>query len=267
MKNRFIPMDQNCHELFKTLFYSIVLVLSFNSNAQILSESPKNIVLLIGQSNMEGRANLMDQDHEIVQNAFLLNSINQWVPLKSALNIHSSIRKPAGMQRFNLGYTFAQEMVKNIPNKSLGLVVNARGGTKIEQWLPGTHYFKEAIRRSKLAIGEKGKVIAVLWLQGESNLGDDDPEFETYYDRLKAIIFGIRKELKNDQIIFIASELGKTSPENEIFKKMLDRIDTEIPNASTIKSEGTSTFDGTHYDHKSLELLGKRFSDKLMRLF
>ena len=57
-------------------------------------------------------------------------------------------------------------------------------------------------------------------------------------------------------MIFIASELNKNRPENEDFK-MLDRLNTEIPHGASVKSAGTSTYDGTHYDHKSLEVLGK----------
>ena len=234
---------------------------------QAQSEQPKEIILLIGQSNMAGRAQLLEQDFEIVQNVFLLDSLNQWTPLKSPLNIHSSIRKVAGMQRFNLGYAFAQELSSEGIIKPLGMVVNARGGTKIDQWVPGTHYYQEAIRKSKIATGKEGKVIAAFWLQGESNLRDKDPNYTNYFENLKSILFGLRKELNNDQMIFIASELNKDMPENEDFKKMLGRLNTEIPHAGSVKSEGTSTYDGTHFDHEGLEILGKRFADKFKELY
>jgi hypothetical protein len=35
---------------------------------------------------------------------------------------------------------------------SIGLVVNAKGGTKIEQWLPGTEFYTEAVKRTKAAL-------------------------------------------------------------------------------------------------------------------
>lgn len=254
------PKKNSLFNLFVGLFVVF-------GSAQAQFEQPKEIILLIGQSNMAGRAQLFEQDFEIVQNTFLLDSLNQWIPLKSPLNIHSSIRKVAKMQKFNLGYSFAQELSNDDLIKPIGMVVNARGGTKIEEWLPGTHYYQEALRRSKIASGKNGKVIATLWLQGESNLGDKDPNYTRYFDNLKAILFGLRKELNNDQMIFIASELNKDLPENEDFKKMLGRLNTEIPHAGSIKSEGTSTFDGTHYDHEGLEILGKRFADKFKELY
>lgn len=216
---------------------------------------------------MAGRAALQEQDYEIVQNVFLLDSLDQWTPLKSPLNIHSSIRKVARMQRFNLGYSFAQEVVKNNTVNHLGMVVNARGGTKINEWIPGSHYYKEAIRKSKLAMGKEGKIIATFWLQGEGNLKDKDHEYQKYFEKLKSILYGLRRELNNDQMIFIASELNKDMPENIDFKKMLGRFNTEVPHAGSVKSEGTSTYDGTHYDHKGLEVLGKRFAIKFKELY
>ena len=43
------------------------------------------------------------------------------------------------------------------------------------------------------------------------------------------MIYSLRKDFNNEQMIFIASELNKNKPENEDFKKMLDRLNSEIP--------------------------------------
>ena len=257
----------NFKHIISPLFYLITMVLCFSIKAQPKLKPPEKIILLIGQSNMAGRANLMDKDYEIIRDAFLLDSMNQWVPLKSPLNIHSSIRKKASMQRFNLGYSFAQEVTADGNINPLGLVVNARGGSKIDQWIPGTRFFMEALRRGKSAIGDQGKITATFWLQGSGNLGDKDPGFSIYFEKLKSIIYSLRKEFNNDQMIFIASELNKNRPENEDFKKMLGKLNTEIPHGASVKSAGTSTYDGTHYDHRSLEVLGKRFAAKFRELY
>ena len=39
-----------------------LLILGFQINAQSLKEEPKEIILLIGQSNMAGRAEMTEQD-------------------------------------------------------------------------------------------------------------------------------------------------------------------------------------------------------------
>jgi hypothetical protein len=48
---------------------------------------------------------------------------------------------------------------------------------------------------------------------------------------------------------------------------MLSRINKEVPNAGLVVSEGTSTFDGTHYDNKSLKIIGKRFAQEFKELY
>jgi hypothetical protein len=77
--------------------------------AQDNLNSPKDLILLIGQSNMAGRAPLLPVDNKVIEGAFLYDSLNHWTPLKNPLNIHSSIRKTARMQKLNLGYTFANK--------------------------------------------------------------------------------------------------------------------------------------------------------------
>ena len=178
MKKRMYSTDQSFKKLAKLNLHLIILVLSFIGNAQTQSAHLKEIILLIGQSNMAGRANLMDRDLKSFKTPFF-SQHQCWK--KSPLNIHSSIRKVAGMQRYNLGYSFAREVLNN--KYPQYLVVNARGGTKIDQWVPGTHYFNEAIRRSKSAIGSKGKIIATL-ASGESNLSDKDPGYKSYSKNL-----------------------------------------------------------------------------------
>lgn len=247
---------------FLFLFTSII-----RTTAQTQAVKPKEIILLIGQSNMAGRAALEARDTEIVDNVFLLDSTDRWIPLKNPLNLHSSIRKVKGMQRYNLGYNFSKALSEDGNFSNTGLVVNAKGGTNINQWVPGTHFYQEAVRRGTIAAGTNGKVIATFWLQGESNLGDDDPEFKIYFENLKSIVLGLRAEFENEQMIFIAAELGKERPENDIFKKMLSRLEDEIPHAATVKAKNTSTYDGTHFDHQSLDTLGLRFYKKFKECF
>jgi hypothetical protein len=52
---------------------------------------------------MAGRAPLLPVDNKVIEGAFLYDSLNHWTPLKNPLNIHSSIRKTARMQKLNLG--------------------------------------------------------------------------------------------------------------------------------------------------------------------
>ena len=69
-------------KVLNPILHFIIVIFGFTLTAQILTDSPKEIILLLGQSNMCGRANLQDQDYQVVQKAFLLDSLNQWIPLK-----------------------------------------------------------------------------------------------------------------------------------------------------------------------------------------
>ena len=249
------------------LIFTFISAICIKVVAQDNLNSPKDLILLIGQSNMAGRAPLLPVDDKVIEGAFLYDSLNHWTPLKNPLNIHSSIRKTARMQKLNLGYTFAKKMIETNTLNPIGLVVNARGGTKIQAWVPGTFYYKEAVRRSLEAMKEGAKFRAILWHQGEGNLNDDtDSDYYDYFEKLKSIIHQLRKDLKNDKLIFIAGELNKDTPKNIRFKSMLARLETEVSNAGSVKSVGTKTKDGTHFDNEGLKIMGNRYAEKLISI-
>ncbi len=86
----------------------------FNVSEAYKNVEPKNldIYLLIGQSNMAGRATIESQDLDTLNNVFLYKGINGnvWEKAANPLNKYSSIRKALSMQKLNPGYTFAHEM-------------------------------------------------------------------------------------------------------------------------------------------------------------
>lgn len=127
-----------------------------------------HIYLLIGQSNMAGRAPFTTEESGAIKRCYLLNGEDKWEPARNPLNRYSTIRKELAMQKMNPGYSFSKAMLEKDEEISLGLVVNARGGTKIEEWAKGTQYYSEALRRAKAA-QKTGTLKGILWHQGESN--------------------------------------------------------------------------------------------------
>ena len=135
------------------LFTPIISALAILSAA---AEDPKpkadhHVYLLIGQSNMAGRAKMTEADAEPIPRAFLLNGEDQWEPASNPLNRHSTIRKGLGMQKLGPASSFAKAMAENDADITIGLVVNAKGGSKIGQWKKGTRFYDEAVRRAKAA--------------------------------------------------------------------------------------------------------------------
>ena len=171
------------------------------------------------------------------------------------------------MQKLNLGYTFAKKITETKILNPIGLIINARGGTKIEAWVLGSFYYQEAVKRSIEVMKKGAKFRAVLWHQGEGKLNyDSDIDYDGYFEKLKPIIYQLRKDLKNDELIFIAGELNKDNPKNIRFKSMLARLEGEVPLAGSVKSEGTKTKDGTHLENEGLKIMGNRYAEKLIFL-
>ena len=129
------------------------------------------------------------------------------------LNRHSTIRKGLGMQKMNPGYSFSLAMQKE--GHAIGLVVNAKGGSSIEQWAADTKFYKEAIRRAMEA-QKTGTLKGVLWHQGESNHGKP----EGYVNKLADLVGRLRKDLGDDNLPFVAGQIISPSLINEAISRL-----------------------------------------------
>ena len=242
----------------------------FNVSAQ---EKEYDVFLLIGQSNMAGRGHMIDGDEDVIgKNVFILDDNGEIVPARNPLNQYSSIRKDMSMQRICPGYGFAKKLSKKTKRKIL-LVVNARGGTTMDQWAKGSEegYYEEAVRRTRQAM-KYGTLKAILWHQGCG----DSRKSKVYMGKLSAFVSSMREDLNAD-VPFIAGELGQWRPIVNDFNAMIHTISANIPNSDWVSSEGcipivTKRSNGEpdlkdpHFDRKSQILLGHRYADKVMKM-
>ena len=229
------------------------------TQAQSVSGDSLQIVLVIGQSNMAGRAEMEDQ--QPIPHVSLLDDQGSWVPAQNPLNQYSSVRKKIDMQKVGPAYAFAQEMTKSEQYRPLGLVVNARGGTAIKEWMPGTELYNEAVRRTQLARAA-GKLIGVLWHQGESDAENPDH----YLWDIDVLINSLREDLGVPNLPFIAGQLSEDKPHRRAFNKLILRLPDVVPYTGVVKSNGLKTFDETHFDTKSQYELGKRYAREMKKL-
>ena len=216
-----------------------------------------HVYLLIGQSNMAGRAPVSEKESGKIPNCFLLNNEGKWEAASNPLNRYSTIRKGLGMQKLNPGYSFSKEMLEKDKTISIGLVVNAKGGTKIEQWAKGTKFYQEAIRRTKEA-QKSGTLKGILWHQGESNNGNPDG----YLDKLKDLIENLRKDLDAPDLPFVAGQVHKVEKINE----QIAQLPKTVPHTGFVSSKDLKTMDRWHFDAKSMLLLGKGYADEMQKL-
>lgn len=225
--------------------------------------NPMELYLLIGQSNMAGRATIEPQDKDSINNVFLFtgNKEKPWEKAANPLNKYSTIRKDISMQKLGPGYSFAKEMVKARKGKKIGLVVNAKGGSSIEEWKPEGPFYNEAVNQTKKAL-KYGVLKGVIWHQGESN---SSKHYE-YMPKITALIEALRKDLNAPNLPFVVGQLSPDKPQRNDFNNMILELPNEVKNTGVITAEETSTIDSTHFDSSSQRLLGKRYAEALLKL-
>jgi len=245
------------------IFLALILFILLASCNSKTEPEKMDIYLLIGQSNMAGRAEIREQDKDSIKNVFLFtgDSLRLWEPAANPLNKYSSIRKSLAMQKMGPGYSFARKMAENYPKKKIGLVVNAKGGTSIKLWLPGTEFYEEAVKRTRMAM-EFGELKGILWHQGSS----DSNRTDVYPDELKLLILSLREDFNNQELPFIVSELSLDKPNKADFNRMISLIPTQIEFTACVGTENLTTIDSTHFDSESQIILGERFAVEMIKL-
>jgi hypothetical protein len=224
-----------------------------------------DIYLLIGQSNMAGRGTMIEGDQNVFSDkVFLLDSEGKAVPATNPLNQYSTIRKDMKMQQIGPGFSFSKKIAEKTGRKIL-LVVNAKGGTKIEEWAVGTTFYNDAVSRTKEAIALGGQLKGVLWHQGCANSGKPD----NYLSDLKVIVESLRKDLNAPKLPFIAGELAYWRKSSPKFNKIIRTISDVIPHTDYVSAEGCSMLkDETdpHFSREGQILLGERYAEKVMKM-
>ena len=235
--------------------YCLILVAMLLVQLADAEERPDRVILLIGQSNMAGRAPLEDGDQEPIEGVLMLDGEGKWIAASNPLNRFSTDRKNLSMQRIGPGYGFARYLAGQLKDEKVGLVVNARGGSSINLWKPGAHLYDHTLARLKAA-GIK-KVDAVIWHQGES-----DAEDPGYLDKLVALVRNLRRDVGTAEMPFVAGEVFKDVPVNERMRGLPGKVNrTAVVSAKTL-----TVFDGVHFDRRSQLILGRRYAEALLKM-
>jgi hypothetical protein len=227
--------------------------------------TPENldIYLVIGQSNTAGRAEITADLQDPIPGVYLFTGLADclWVPAKNPLNLYSTIRKEVDMQRLGPAYNFAKTLKTHYPSREIGLVVNAKGGTALAEWMPGTHFYMEAVNRAKSA-SRQGTIRGVIWHQGESDLG----KLDSYLPNLEILIHQIRSDLGIPDLPFVAGHIAEDQPGRKVFNDLIDLLPQQVAFTAVVKAGGTRTFDQVHFDTESQLLMGQRYGEKMYEL-
>lgn len=264
--------------------FSIVLLLAFAPASLIAQETkplatyagPKDklhIYLLVGQSNMSGRATVEAEDRQIPKNLYLLDGQGKWVQATHPFIQYTNVPNGAdtrtiqanGKIGLNLGLAFARRMLEANPDISIGLVVNSQGGSSIESWKKtgkATNYDKTLARVRPIA--DSGLIQGILWHQGEANLAQG----EKYLDPLAGVIEQFRTDLKNPKLPFVAGQvapLPKQKDKIDVFNQALLKLPTRVPLTGVARADDLSGKD-IHFDSADTRRLGARYAEAMLKL-
>lgn len=229
---------------------------SESAQATASSASSLDLYLLVGQSNMAGRAQFVDQGLAPLEGVSLLNNENQWEPAQNPLNQYSTVRKDMSMQRLGPGYSFAKAMRAQAPTQPVGLVVNARGGSAIAEWGADEKCYQDSLHRIVLA-QEHGTLRGILWHQGETD--HQDP---AYLEKLTELIARFRKDLKRPQLPFVAGEINNIPALNA----QLAQLPSAVAFTGLASADGLTATDEWHFDTHSILTLGERYAEQMQAL-
>lgn len=259
-----------------TIIIAISSLLAF-SGCSISHKTAKDnthgydVYLLIGQSNMAGRGEMLPRDTvKAIKGVYLLGPDGVPVPAKNPLNQYSTIRKKITLQQIGPGTAFGPSMYKH-NGRNILLVVNAKGGSALNEWGEGTEFFNEAVRRCREGM-KYGTLKGILWHQGCS---DSSAKLQkTYLDRLSSMVKALRRELGvGEDVPFIAGELAYWRNSSHAFNEMIHGITEVIPNSAWVSAEGcgplkpeslSSKNPDPHFSREGQLLLGRRYAEKMI---
>ena len=251
---------KRCSVLSVSLLCLLTADLAAQETSQDSYQGPKeklHVYLLIGQSNMAGRAPFTAEQSSAIESCYLFNDQDKWEPAKNPFNRYSTIRKSLSMQKMNPGYGFVKTMLDDKKDVEIGLVVNAKGGTRIEQWAKGTQFYNEAVRRAKEA-QKTGTLKGILWHQGEGNGRNPDG----YLAKLDKLISDLRNDLGIKNLPFVAGQVHELPPINN----QIAQLPETVPFTAFASSEGLQVMDRWHFDAPSMQKLGERYAKEMLKV-
>ncbi len=252
----------------------------------------KLLVLLAGQSNMAGRGYAGADDLVSIPRLLMIRPDGKWQPAVEPITkdrpfvgtFSASGEKITGGDPFETilpegdqkvcgvgpGRTFGRLLAEANPEKTIGLIPCAVGGTSIAAWMPGgvddwnaeNHPFDDAVKKAREA-QKSGKIVAVLWHQGETDAQRQTPD---YTAKLRTVVNNFRSALElGDDVPFIAGDMASFYKENiaaniEIVDNALATIASEDKRFRCVCTKDLNhRGDNLHFDTASQHELGARY--------
>jgi len=219
------------------------------------------IVILIGQSNMEGRGDPADLPAD-----FPTHSKDIWQFTDAEWKLARDTPLPNG--RVGPAIAIADDLISNGAAKSVGFVLCAAGNTAIDRWQPGSARYVSCLERIKRA-RRSNRIIGAAFYQGESDTSSMQ-DVNAWPSKFQAIVAALRSDLGQTDLPFVMAVIGKINrPSDARFKYWQEMQGVQraisIPGVSILEA---SPFpigkDGIHLTTKSQLGIASNFAGAIL---
>jgi len=222
----------------------------------------KDLILLIGQSNMAGRG-LMGEVAPLENARIEMLRDGEWQPASEPLHTD---KETAGI---GLAMSFAAEYLKTSPDVHVGLIPSAVGGTPLSRWTPGCDLYEDALVNARQAL-EHGSLKAILWHQGEADAQDIELA-QSYGQRIGEMVAALRAALAAPEVPFISGGLGDFLADHATCVHYLTvngaLQNLAVPRCGFASASGLDHLgDGIHFSSAALREFGRRYAAEFARI-
>eukprot|EP01065_Artemidia_motanka_P018686 TRINITY_DN22023_c0_g1_i1.p1 TRINITY_DN22023_c0_g1~~TRINITY_DN22023_c0_g1_i1.p1 ORF type:complete len:604 (+),score=112.28 TRINITY_DN22023_c0_g1_i1:617-2428(+) len=237
------------------------------------------VVVLLGQSNIQGRGVVSDGDRQPVERAFVMDSGGNWAPCREPVDV--------GRGGCGPGRAIASVLLPILaPSARMLLVPSGHGSSRLADWRRGTSLFNTAVSRVRYALASADatgpRAVCTVWHQGESDATVLD-DAQSYSARFREFLSDWRSALRDRlpprtllPVVLgpLGSFLADFVPTSERFhprhwrtvNEELAKLDGPLDGVRVVPADPSlrSVGDNVHYDAEAQRRLGTRYGAMLM---
>lgn len=239
-----------------------------------------HLFVLAGQSNMSGRGRLDARAQTPVSGAYVFGNDYRWHPAREPTDDPTrqvDLVSRDAVVGVSPGRSFAATIREAHPERSVGLIPCAKGGSSIAQWQPSfreTTLYGSCLKRIQAAT-VVGDVAGVLFFQGETDAltPADVPGPVAGADwgsAFKHLVRAWRRDLQRPDLPVVFAQIGSLGADSSRFSQWREVQESQrrvsLPHTQMIDTEGLPLRDGLHYTTDAYRTIGRRFATAWLRL-
>jgi hypothetical protein len=172
---------------------------------------------------------------------------------------------------------FAARLLEREPDRLIGLIPCAQGGTTLDQWRPSLSdqtLYGSCLKRAGAA-ATMGAVAGLLFFQGEADAVDpaqlvnQTASAHTYAAGFTALITRLRADLDQPRLPIVFAQIGNHTASDyfvnwQIVQQQQAAVD--LPCAAMITTADLPLRDAVHFTSESYAVIGQRYAEAYVDL-